>query len=68
MGLSMLPCYGIVELQSSQASASHGKEGDVLYVIYIFRIRDLSCSMSVLYHDGCAQNNTGLRVYSRRTL
>lgn len=41
MGLSVLPCYGIVVLQSSQASASHGKEGDVLYVIYIFRIRDL---------------------------
>jgi hypothetical protein len=66
MGLSVLPCYGIVELQTPQASASHGKEGDVLYVVYIFRIRDLSHSVSVLYNDGCAQNNTG--VYSRRTL
>jgi hypothetical protein len=56
MGLSVLSCYGIVELQPAQASASHGKEGDVLYVIYIFRIRDLSRSMSVLY--GYAQNNT----------
>jgi hypothetical protein len=66
MGLSVLPCYGIVELQSPQASAGHGKESDVLYVIYIFRIRDLSSSMSVLYGLGCAQNNTG--VYSRRRL
>jgi len=49
MGLSVLPCYGVVELQSSQASASHGKEGDVLYVIYIFWIRDLPSSMSALY-------------------
>lgn len=56
MGLSVLSCYGIVELQSSQASASHRKEGDVLYVIYVFRIRDLRGSISVLY--GCAQKTT----------
>ena len=53
MGLPVLSCYGIVELQSSQASAGHGKEGDILYVIYVFRIRDLPHSMSVPY--GCAQ-------------
>jgi hypothetical protein len=53
MGLAVLSCYGIVKLQSSQASASHGEEGDILYVIYIFRIRDLPRSVSVLY--GCAQ-------------
>jgi hypothetical protein len=53
MGLPVLSCYGIVELQSSQASASHGKEGDILYVIHVFRIRDLPRSMSVL--NGCAQ-------------
>ena len=61
MGLSVLSCYGIVELQSSQASASHGKEGDVLYVVYIFRIRDLPRSMSVLY--GCAQNETHVKDF-----
>jgi hypothetical protein len=66
MGLSVLSCYGIVELQSAQASASHGKEGDVLYVIYIFRIRDLSRSMSVLY--GCARNNTGVLLLTSKTL
>jgi hypothetical protein len=52
MGLPVLSCYGIVELQSSQASAGHGEESDILYVIYVFRIRDLPRSMSILY--GCA--------------
>jgi hypothetical protein len=53
MGLSVFSCYGIVELQSSQASASHGEESDILYVIYVFRVRDLPRPMSALY--GCAQ-------------
>ena len=53
MGLPVLSCYGIIELQSSQASASHGEESDILYVIHVFRICDLPRSMSVL--DGCAQ-------------
>jgi hypothetical protein len=45
MGLSVLSRNGIVELQSSQARASHGEEGDILYVIYVFRIRDLPRSL-----------------------
>ena len=53
VGLPMLSCHGIVELQSSQASASHGKEGDVLDVIHFFRTRNLQMLFKGYSPDRC---------------